>query len=161
MLTALVPALYVRISPERMTLRNAKTGETLAEVPEIAIHKGAKLKVVGVGREARACAMSPDVSVTNPFAHPRSLVSDYMEGEMVLKALVNRLLRPSLFSASPRIVMHPLGDPEGGFTQVEIRTLYAMAKATGAAKVVMWVGRELNDQEVLSGRLPGDGPVEM
>lgn len=161
MLNALVPALYVRISPERMTVRNAKTGETLTEVPEIAIHKGAKLKVVGVGREARARAMSPDVSVTNPFAHPRSLVSNYIEGEMVLKALVTRLLRPSLFSVSPRIVMHPLGEPEGGYTQVEIRALREMAVGSGALKVVMWVGRELTDQEVLSERFPGDGPEVM
>jgi len=40
MLLALIPILYVQISPERLTVRNPKTGVTISEVPEIAITPG-------------------------------------------------------------------------------------------------------------------------
>ncbi len=61
LLSSLVPTVYIQLSPERITLRNAKTGETLSEVPRIAVATGA--------------------DAINPFAHPRSLVSDFTAGE--------------------------------------------------------------------------------
>lgn len=137
LLSSLVPTVYIQLSPERITLRNPKTGETLSEVPSIAVKAGA--------------------DAINPFAHPRSLVSDFLAGETLLKALLRKLLPRSLFTASPRVVLHPLGDPDGGFTQIEVRALQEMARGAGASEVVVWQGRNLTDQELQDRQFPADG----
>ncbi len=137
LLSRLVPTVYVQLSPERITLRNAKTGQTLSEVPRIAVEAGA--------------------AAINPFAHPRSLVSDFTAGETLLKALLRKLLPGSLFTASPRVVLHPLGDPAGGFTQIEVRALQEMARGAGASEVIVWQGRNLTDQELRDREFPSDG----
>jgi len=55
--------------------------------------------------------------------------------------------------------MHPMGDPAGGFTQVEIRALHEMALGAGASQVKVWQGRPLTDQELMSRQFPSDGRV--
>src|SRR5439155_7328729 len=96
MLSALQPIMYVQVSPERLTVRNAKTGEAIAEVPEVAIDREAKQKIVGLGTEARSRQYAASVEVVNPFAHPRSLVSDFTVGEQLLKAFLRRMQGRSL-----------------------------------------------------------------
>lgn len=158
MLTALAPTLYVQLSPERLTVRNPKTGAALSEPPEVAIESAPKPRLVAVGAAARAAgAGTPAVAVLNPFAHPRSLVSDFTVAEQLLKAFVRRLPGRGLLALAPRIVMHPQGDPAGGYTQVEIRALHEMALGAGASQVVVWQGRGLTDEELLSRRFPPEG----
>lgn len=159
MLNKFIPIIYVQVSPERLTVRNAKTAETISEVPEVAISYSQKERIVGVGSEARSHEATPSVKVVNPFAHPRSLVSDFTAGEQLLKAFLLRLLRPSLFAIAPKIVLHPLGNPPGGFTQIEIRAFREMALGAGASQVVVWQGQGLSDQELLSGKFPSGGQV--
>lgn len=151
--------LYIRISPERVTVRNPGTGEQVAELPELAVADQPKFRIVGLGHEARAKAMQPNVRVVNPFAHPRSLVSDFTTAELLLKVLISKILARGIFSVAPRVVLHPLGDPEGGFTQVEIRALQEMALGAGARSVKVWQGRPLTDQEVVSDRFPVAGKM--
>jgi rod shape-determining protein MreB len=159
MLTSLIPTFYVQVSPELLIVRNAKTGEAISEVPEIAIAHDPKPSIVGIGKEARLHGAAPSVKIINPFAHPRSMVSDFTVGEQLLKAFVRRLTGNSIFAVSPRVVMHLMGEPSGGFTQVEIRAFHEMAKGAGASKVVIWQGRGLSDQELLSGEFPSGGQV--
>ena len=158
MLSVFQPILYVQLSPTRLTIRNPKTGESVSEIPEIAITREPKRKVVGVGSEARLPQTSP-ADVLNPFAHPRTLVSDFTAGEQLLKAFFRRLQSTSIFAASPRVVVHPQGDPAGGFTQIEIRALHEMALGAGASEAVLWQGRDLTDQELLSKQFPAEGRV--
>lgn len=159
MLTSLTPTFYVQVSPELLTVRNAKTGEAISEVPEIAIAHDPKPSIVGIGKEARLHRSAPLVKIINPFAHPRSLVSDFTVGEQLLKAFVRRLIGNSIFAVSPRVVVHLMGEPTGGFTQVETRAFREMAMRAGASKVVVWQGRGLSDQELLSGEFPSGGQV--
>ncbi|MEN6584981.1 MAG: rod shape-determining protein [Sulfuricella sp.] len=159
MLSFLTPTFYVQISPELLTIRNAKTGETISEVPDIAIAHTPKPSIVGIGKEARLHGAAPSVKIVNPFAHPRSMVSDFTAGEQLLKAFVRRLSSNSLFASSPKVVLHLMGEPQGGFTQVEIRAFHEMALGAGALKVIIWQGRELSDQELLSGKFPDGGQV--
>ncbi len=159
MLSHLQPIIYIQISPQRLTVRNVKTGEAISEVPEVAISRKGKEAVVGVGDAARAMKSSAAAAVSNPFSHPRSLVSDFTVAEQLLKHFLRRINRPSLFSLSPKVVMHPLGDPDGGFTQIEIRALMEMGLGAGASQVVLWQGRPLSDQELLSGKFPSSGKV--
>lgn len=152
------PVLYLRLSPDRLTVRDVRTGAFISEVPEIAIQRGQKKPhVLAVGAEASLHKATPSVEVVNPFAHPRTLVGDFTAGEQVMKAFVRKLMGRSLFAAAPRMVFHPLGDPAGGLTQVEIRALREMALGAGAAGVVMWQGPELSDQQVLSNQFPAAG----
>ncbi|MBU1235609.1 MAG: rod shape-determining protein [Gammaproteobacteria bacterium] len=151
--------LYVRISPERLTVRNPRTGEQIAEVPELAITRKQKSWIVAVGKEARSKAAQPNTRVINPFAHPRSLVSDFTEAEQLLKAFMRKMRTHGPLSVSPRVVLHPLGDPAGGFTQVEVRAFQEMAMGAGARSVKIWHGRPLTDQELISGQFPAAGRI--
>ena len=151
MLSALSPLLYVKIASDRLTVRNVRTGAEIAEVPEIAIgNSGKKAVVLAVGSAARTVASTQSAELVNPFNHPRTLIGDFTVGEQLLKAFVRRISGNSWLAVAPRIVMHPLGSPAGGFTQVERRAFREMALGAGASNVVLWVGRELSDQEVQS-----------
>jgi rod shape-determining protein MreB len=114
----------------------------------MAISEGPRKKILGVGAEARAAGLGAPSIIVNPFAHPRSLVSDFTCAEQLLKAFVRRLQKRSLFAFPPVVVMHPLGEPDGGFTQVEIRAFREMAVGAGASKVFIRFGRELTDQDL-------------
>ena len=158
MFASFVPIIYVQIAPQQMTLRNAKTGVTISEVPEAAIRFHPKPGILAVGTAARSYESDPAVKIVNPFAHPRSMVSDFTVGEQVLKAFLLRM-QTGFFAPSPNVVMHLLGEPAGGFTQVEIRAFLEMALGAGAAKVKVWQGRRFGDQELLCGQFPVDGQV--
>ncbi|RPI40932.1 MAG: rod shape-determining protein MreB [Betaproteobacteria bacterium] len=135
MLSAFRPIVYVQISPDRLILKNLKTGESLAEVPEIAISTLPKRRVLAAGSQARLAGTSQPVEVFNPFSHPRSLVSDFTVAEQLIKHQLRRVLGSSLVSLAPYVVIHPLGSPAGGFTQVERRAFHEMAIGAGAAEV--------------------------
>lgn len=159
MLSFFSNVLYVQLSPERLTVRNSKTGQAISEIPEVAISEAPKGTIVAVGSEARAPQTSQPVKIVNPFAHPRSLVSDFTVGEQLLKAFIKRLGGQSIFAVAPEIVMHPQGNPAGGFTQIEIRALHEMALGAGASQVKVWQGRALTDQELTSRQFPSEGQV--
>lgn len=132
----------------------------ISEVPEVAIAYGKDTQIVGVGSEANFHRTNPTVKVVNPFAHPRTLVSDFTIAEQLLKILLRRMQSSSIFAVSPKIVLHPLGEPDGGYTQVELRAFREMALGAGASQAVIWTGRVLSDQELLSGQYPGSGHAE-
>lgn len=160
MLRSLLPVFYVRISPDRLVVTNVKTGESISEVPEVAATRD-PARVVGTGNQARAAAARSAGVVVNPFSHPRTLISDFTSAEQLLKAFLRRLVKNRWLMPSPRIIIHPLGDPEGGFTQIERRALRELALSAGAAQVTLWVGRELTQQEILGGTFPdGAGVAE-
>jgi rod shape-determining protein MreB len=150
--------LYLRLSPERLTIRNVRTGAFISEVPEIAILRGPKkAQILGVGAEASLHRATTSVEVLNPFSHPRTMVGDFTAGEQLVKAFIRKLTGTSWFATAPRVVFHPLGDPAGGFTQVEIRAFREMALGAGASDVLMWQGPELSNEQVLSGQFPAAG----
>jgi len=154
MFSSLIPVIYVQVSPERLTLKNIKSGESIDEVPEVAISKTSKPVILAIGSQARMASASTTAKIVNPFAHPRSMVSDFTVAEHLLKHLVRCILGKSLFTIAPCIIIHPLGDPVGGFTQVERRAFREMALSAGASKVHVWTGRPLTDEEVLFRRPP-------
>ena len=148
MLNFLSPLLYITISPELLTIRNLRTGTVISEVPEIAISDSPKPKILGVGAMARTAAISEPSKVLNPFAHPRTMVSDFAMAEQLLKYQVRQSVGKSFFSASPRILLHPLGDPAGGFTQVELRAFRELALGAGASQMYLKTGAPLTDEEL-------------
>lgn len=161
LLWRLAPIVYVQLSPQRLAVRNARTGQAISEPPEVAIAHGKPARMVAAGAQARAAALttSGEMEVVNPFAHPRSLVSDFTVGEQLLRVFMRRLLPRSWLRPAPIVVMHPLGEPEGGFTQVEIRAFRELALGMGASQAIVWEGAPLTDQELLAGRFPATGRV--
>lgn len=141
-------------------LKNLKTGVSIAEVPEFVLSAPPNSKVIAVGSQARQVAASERLEIINPFAHPRSLISDFNRAEQLLKHQVRRIFENSSWFFSPYIVLHPLGSPLGGLTKVEIRAFRELAISVRATEVFVWTGRPLTDQEILSRKPPPDGVWE-
>lgn len=162
MLHSLLPVYYVQLSSAEVSVLNVKFNVLVRDLPEVALSPGAKPSVLAVGRAARQAAAQSGGSWANPFGHPRSLVSDFVLAEAVLKHFVIQAAPAGwkrLVAPSPRMVIHPLGDPEGGYTQVEIRALRELGAAAGAAHVTVWQGRPLTREELQSGVFPDEGRV--
>lgn len=153
------PIIYIQISPERLSVRNVKSGEEISEVPEVALSAPPKIRVLGVGAQARRLPLDGLGQVVNPFSHPRSMVSDFTVAEQLIKEFLRRLQGKSILAIAPLAVMHPLGDPSGGFTQVEDRAFREMALGAGASEVIIWHGPSLTDQQILAREFPVGGEV--
>jgi len=134
---SLQPLLYIQITPDRVVIRNLRTNTTLSEVAEIALgQQGGKPRVLAVGAQAgMAAAEAPCARLVRPFAHPRSLVSDFFSAELLLKAMVRQSVGKGFLAVSPAAVMHPMGSLEGGFTAVELRAFRELALGAGAFRV--------------------------
>ncbi|MCB1917362.1 MAG: rod shape-determining protein [Rhodocyclaceae bacterium] len=150
LLDGIRPRLYVRIAANHVSIRKVGHSEERSVVPELAIQvERGRTRVVAVGDQARGAACRDGaLRIVNPFSHPRTLVGDYRLGEHLLKALLGRFLGRSLFAVAPLVVMHPLGAPAGGFTQVELRALREMALGAGAARAIVHVGADLSDDDL-------------
>jgi rod shape-determining protein MreB and related proteins len=145
--------LYVQLSPQRLSVRDPARGRGIAEVPELAIEvppDGKARRVLAVGQQARGLASMPSTIIVNPFTHPRSLVSDFTCAEQVLKAFVKKVVGRAWLQPQPLIVMHPLGEHEGGLTQIELRAIRELGLGAGGARVLIWLGPELSDEELQS-----------
>ncbi|MBX3586664.1 MAG: rod shape-determining protein [Ramlibacter sp.] len=159
-LSSFSPLLYVQVSPEHLSVRDVKAGVEISEPAQVAIAQGAKATIAGVGLQAAsAAAAGGPVELVKPFAHPRSLVSDFTVAEQLLKAFIRRVRRNTFLQLPPRVVVHLLGNPAGGFTQVEVRAFTEMALGAGAFEVVIREGRPLTDQELLAGNFSAGGKV--
>lgn len=163
MLKSLIPVLYVQLSPQRLEVRNARTGGTWSGAPELAIAQAPKPTIQAVGDNARQAASQTGARLVNPLAHPRSIISDYTLAEQLLRHAVQHVLRNGGstwgLTPSPHIVLHPPSDPAGGYTQVELRALRELAMGSGASKVTLWQGAPLSDEDLRSGHFPATGQV--
>ena len=143
--------VYIQVSPDRVTVRNITTGESISERPTVEIRPGQRSQLLAHGDKAGTYVTRIGVQLDNPFGHPRSIVSDFTAGERLIGSLIKRVVKRAYFSTSLLVVMHPLGDPEGGFTQIERRALQEMALGAGASEAHVWIGRALTDHEIVSG----------
>ena len=151
MLSFFSPLVYIQISPHLLTLKNLKTGLEISEVAEIALSLPPKPKVIlGAGAQARLASASEPAQLIQPFAHPRSLVSDFASAQALIRIQLQRVLGKGWLRVAPSVVMHPLGNPDGGFTQVELRAFREMALGAGASTARVWTGRPLANHELLS-----------
>ena len=160
MLESFQPKFYVRLSPSHLSVRNTDNSRTVDGTPLLAIDTRGNRKIIALGDEATQHMNDPTVLVLNPFNHPRTLISDFTAAEALLKGFVKKLLeQASWFQPAPVIIMHPCVNPEGGFTQVELRALHELCLGAGASKAKGWHGRELTDHEIRTGSYPTDGTV--
>ena len=144
------PIVYATLQPDRLSLRDVKSGRSVSEPPLVALSRETKRRLLGVGEDAKRAAATHGADLVNPFKHPRTLLADFTAGQLVFKALLRKLFEGRLFVAAPLVVLHPLGDPEGGLTEIEVRALQELAVGAGASKVYVWHGRQLSDEELLA-----------
>lgn len=159
MLKALRPTVYAQLAPERLSVHDVRSGRRFEAVPIGAVLDGPITKVIRVGDEARTASADRPLRIVNPFAHPRSLIGDFTLGTQVLKGFLRRLYPLRFVPRRPVLVLHPRVDPEGGFTDVEIRALREMGLGAGASSVYLWQGRELLERELRALEFPSGGKV--
>jgi rod shape-determining protein MreB and related proteins len=153
------PTVYVRLTPSWLSVRDIDTNKTIGGAPLLAIESGGGKKLLAIGADVAAHIRESGVTVFNPFTHPRSLISDLSAAEAVLKGFMHKLLAGApWYQRQPQVIMHPCYEPDGGFTQVEVRALIALGQSVGAT-VKLWRGRELSDDDVRSGVFPSDGKL--
>lgn len=158
MFDSLKPVIYIQISPDNFSVKNVRSGETISGVAELALSALPEQKILGLGTVARdAAAAHAGAVIVRPFAHPRSPGSDFTPVLQIIKAFVARLKTASALAMSPVIIIHPLGKPDGGFTEIESRAFRELGFAVGVRKVILWYGGVLTDQEMLSGQYPSHG----
>jgi len=136
--------VYARLHPDSLSVRDVSSGREVKGPPVVAVSRNPE-KVLAVGAAAMT-AGAPEI--INPFKHPRTLVSDFTAAQVVFKGFFKQLFEGRLFATSPIVVLHPKVDPEGGFTQIEIRALQELAIGAGASRVIVWQGRDLAENEL-------------
>jgi len=88
-----------------------------------------------------------ELTASSPFSTERLLVGNFSVAQTLLKKGLKIVMGKQFFA--PAILMHPMEKIEGGLSQVEERVLKDLAIIAGAQKVMLWVGHELADDEVL------------
>jgi len=138
------PLLYIRLSPGRIVIEDAKGTVLIDEVPELVAPPDSRHDGIAVGDRARDAAAQSGGCGFNPFDHPRMLIADFAAAERVLKAFLRRVVGGHWFARSPRVLLHPLGAYEGGITPVEWRAFRELGLAAGACKVYLWSGPDVS-----------------
>lgn len=139
--------VYARISPEFVSVLQVESGREYGDVPLLAVEeRGGKRAIVAAGRATQNSAST--VTLVNAFLHPRTPIADFTMAEQTLRYFLKQVLSGRLFVPSPVVVLHPLGDFEGGLTQIEIRALAELGMGVGARRVYVWQGPELSREEL-------------
>lgn len=144
---------YVRIWRDRISVRNVKNGRDFSDEAVLAISnntviRGKKKKVIeAVGTAARAT----DYQLVYPFQHSRVVLSNIAAAEKLLMYAYRQVLGQWFEFGAPIVIVQCLIEMDGGVSPIEERALMWMAEAAGARKVHYWSGRNLTDQEILTG----------
>lgn len=83
------------------------------------------------------------------FTTERLLVGEFIEAENCLKKALRDLNYGNAYLSAPTAIIHPLEMIEGGLSAVENRILLELAYGAGCKKVIVWIGNELSDDEIL------------
>ncbi|NNF66405.1 MAG: hypothetical protein HKM98_02745 [Gammaproteobacteria bacterium] len=133
---------YIRINRGRIAVRNVSSGNYFECGTVVGVDGSDRVVSVGL-------PVSPDaVSKSNPFDHPRLLVSDFALADKAFSYVVKMAARDSYFQPSPIIVVHPDVELEGGLSPVEARVLRELSESAGARKTYIHYGHMLSDDEV-------------
>ncbi len=88
-----------------------------------------------------------ELSAESPFSTERLLIGNFTVAQTLLTKGIKIVMGKKFFA--PLILIHPREKIEGGLSQVEERVLKDLAIIIGAQKIVLWVGNDLTDEEVL------------
>lgn len=152
--------VYVRIRRDWLSIRDAKTGNSYEDIPELAIseYKGIR-SIAAIGKDAKLeYAKNPkETEIVNGFKHPRLIVHDFIVAEKTISNFLKKVLKNTIIRPSPIMIMHVTEKLEGGITPIEIRVLRELASGVGARQVYVWGGRELTDSDIINGEYKKEG----
>lgn len=138
------PVLYVQISEDRLKILNIHSRKRYDEKPLLAIEVKEPKTVVAAGNAAELLRNKPNVSVLNPFAHPRTLISNFQVAEKLLQHAFKLVLTGRLIQPAPKVVLHPLSKLEGGITEIETKAFMELSYSAGAQITVVYNGPVLS-----------------
>lgn len=138
--------VYVQLREGRLKICHIEKGVVFDEQPYIAIDKSNPKKeiVSAVGNEAYALKSNPEYEVSNPFSHPRMLVSNFVKAEKVLMHGIHAVHSNRFIAPSPVIIMHPMEKLEGGITDIECRVYRELALGAGGRQVHIHIGNTIS-----------------
>lgn len=143
--------VYIQVSAERILLRRVATGETINDVPQVAIDQNGVPTVFGQGAED-AARWRPDLRLVNGFSHPRCLLGDMEVATLTLHYFLSKLLNPWR-RRWPRlradVVIHPVGVRD--LSGLEAWGLQRIAQLAGAKTVRLWLGEDPAYETLVSG----------
>ncbi|PLT24304.1 rod shape-determining protein MreB [Pseudoalteromonas sp. MelDa3] len=135
--------LLVELSESKISIKVFSSAIKFEEEPYIAVENTKKGEVIkAIGTEAKR-ETATNITVTNPFKHPRSFVADFMLAEKILQHGIYQIHK-SRIRPAPRIIMHQLEKVEGGLTSIEDRVLRELAAGSGAREVIIYLGGKIN-----------------
>lgn len=142
--------LYVRVSPENLSVLHVQSGKKFTDAPVLALEKTnhGKSLILAIGHAAKAKSGLPNVTIANGFKHPRTLLADFAVAERTIKHFIGKVAPSKFLTLSPIVVIHPLDMLEGGLTQIEIRAFAELCSMAGARQVYVWTGSELSNEEL-------------
>ncbi len=135
---------YVQIWERKLKITESSSGHIVEEAPLLAVrteNDGKKI-IAAAGNMAKLEA-GPNISVVNPFSHPRMLLSDFTMGEKLLVYFFKKMSKGTLLAIRPVVVIHPMEKIEGGLTEIERRAFQELATAAGARETVVHEGTEI------------------
>ncbi len=138
--------VYVQLRENQIKITHVEEKSVYEQRPFIAIDRSKSKKEIvhAIGNSAYDLRLSQDFEVSNPFSHPRVLVSSFVKAEKVLMHGIREVHKSKFLSPSPVVIMHPMEKLEGGMTDIEVRVLRELALGAGAREVHLHVGNELN-----------------
>ena len=77
------------------------------------------------------------------------MIGEFINAEGLLKEALKKTIGGKWLTPTPTIVIQPMAMFEGGLSSVEERVLKELALGAGGRKVVVWVGKELSNLEVI------------
>ena len=89
-------------------------------------------------------------SSAESFTGKRILVGDFTVADQLLRKLIQKINKNKFIVLNQNIVIHPLEMIEGGISQTEARILRELAAVQNARKIILNIGHELSDFEVMN-----------
>ncbi|MCK5725656.1 MAG: rod shape-determining protein [Thiotrichaceae bacterium] len=147
--------LYVQIWEKRIKVTDITTKKIFDEKALVAVkNENGKKSIEAVGNNATLVS-NVNTSVSEPFSHERLLLSNFTLAEILLRYILNTLVKRKIF-VSPKVVIHPMEKIEGGLGQIEIRAFRELAIGAGARDAKVHQGRELSILNFDYESLPSD-----
>ena len=100
-------------------------------------------------REIGATQLPLTITPTESFTTERLLVGEFSIAEKLLKKGLKQCKKSTILAFRPTVVIHPMDRVQKEISEVEEKLYMELALGAGAYNVVVWIGHELTDDEII------------
>ncbi|MDD1779822.1 rod shape-determining protein [Enterovibrio sp. ZSDZ35] len=142
--------LYIQMWSDRLRVFDGKTGKVFDEKPQIAWRFGERKQkqILAFGNGAEKFRNVNAVTISNPFSHPRSIISDYKAIQPLLRHAIAQVVKTGVLMPRIQVILHPMEKVEGGITEVEKKALCEMAYHAGVKSAFVYWGETLEEAQL-------------